>query len=65
MSRLEKFKPRQTSDFMSGYLDALTLVATNRLDELALLTDRDPALAETLRPIIAGRLNLTDRVLRR
>lgn len=45
-------------------LDALTLVATNRLDELALLTSRDDTLAATLAPIIAGRLNLTDRVLR-
>lgn len=44
--------------------DALNLVATNRLDELALLQADDVALAETLKPIIAGRLNLTDRVLR-
>lgn len=44
--------------------DALALVATNRLDELALLQADDAALAETLKPIIAGRLNLTDRVLR-
>ena len=45
--------------------DALNLIATNRLDELALLQESDPALAEILKPIIAGRLNLTDRVLRR
>ena len=44
--------------------DVLALVATNRLDELALLQADDVALAETLKPIIAGRLNLTDRVLR-
>ncbi|WP_306112935.1 MULTISPECIES: serine/threonine protein kinase [unclassified Roseovarius] len=44
--------------------DVLALVATNRLDELALLQADDAALAETLKPIIAGRLNLTDRVLR-
>ena len=44
-------------------LDALTLVATNRLEELALLTSRDDTLAAALAPIIAGRLNLTDRVL--
>lgn len=45
--------------------DALALVATNRLDELALLQRDDPDLAAALEPIIAGRLNLTDRVLRR
>ncbi len=44
--------------------DALNLIATNRLDELALLQADDPALAKDLKPIIAGRLNLTDRVLR-
>ena len=45
--------------------DALSLIATNRLDELALLQADNPDLAAALRPIIAGRLNLTDRVLRR
>ena len=45
-------------------MDALTLVAGNRLDELAALQQNDPDLREALRPIIAGRLNLTDRVLR-
>ena len=45
--------------------DALNLVATNRLDELELLQSDDPDLATALKPIIAGRLNLTDRVLRR
>ena len=44
--------------------DALQLVATNRLDELASLTAADPALAHALKPIVADRLNLTDRVLR-
>ncbi len=45
-------------------MDALHLVAANRLDELALLQERDAALAETLKPIVAARLNLTDRVLK-
>ncbi|MDO5757810.1 MAG: serine/threonine protein kinase [Rhodobacterales bacterium] len=45
-------------------MDALHLVAANRLDELALLQRGDPGLAEMLKPIIAARLNLTDRVLR-
>ncbi len=45
-------------------IDALHLVATNRLDELVLLQKNDPQLAETLKPIIAARLNLTDRVLK-
>lgn len=45
--------------------DVLSLVATNRLDELALLRADDPDLAGALDPILAGRLNLTDRVLRR
>ena len=46
-------------------MDALSLIAANRLDELAELTAADPALAETIAPIVAHRLNLTDRVLRR
>lgn len=45
-------------------MDALTLIATNRLDELAALQSAEPALRDILRPIIANRLNLTDRVLR-
>jgi hypothetical protein len=45
-------------------LDALQLVATNRLDELATLQATDPDLTATLAPIVAQRLNLTDRVLR-
>jgi len=46
-------------------LDALSLVAANRLDELQALMEREPDLGELLRPIVAGRLNLTDRVLKR
>ncbi|WP_336098111.1 phosphotransferase [Roseovarius sp. CH_XMU1461] len=49
----------------SPRMDALSLIAANRLDELAELTAADPALAETIAPIVAQRLNLTDRVLRR
>lgn len=45
-------------------MDSLQLVATNRLDELKLLQASDPDLAAILKPIIARRLNLTDRVLR-
>ena len=44
--------------------DALHLVATNRLDELELLMAAEPGLGEVLKPIIAGRLNLTDRILK-
>ncbi|MEM8774438.1 MAG: RIO1 family regulatory kinase/ATPase [Pseudomonadota bacterium] len=46
-------------------LDALQLVATNRLDELAVMQNREPQLSDAIAPIIAGRLNLTDRVLHR
>ena len=45
-------------------LDLLELIATNRLDELAQMQAASPELADTLRPIVAGRLNLTDRRLR-
>jgi len=48
----------------SARLDALSLIATNRLDELALLQANDAPLAKALAPIITDRLNLTDRVLR-
>ena len=44
--------------------DALALIAANRLDELAQLQEREPNLSKILAPIIAHRLNLTDRVLR-
>ncbi|MEM6578912.1 MAG: serine/threonine protein kinase [Pseudomonadota bacterium] len=42
-------------------LDALQLVASNRLDELSVFQDGNPDLASALAPIIAERLNLTDR----
>lgn len=42
-------------------LDALQLIASNRLDELAHLEQQSPELKSVLAPIIAGRLNLTDR----
>ena len=45
-------------------LDVLHLIATNKLDELAHLQQQDPDLTATIAPIIAGRLNLTDRILR-
>ena len=45
-------------------MDALQLIAANRLDELAQLQAREPELATSLDPIIANRLNLTDRVLK-
>ncbi len=48
----------------SPRLDVLQLIATNRLDELEIIVNSDPELGATLAPIIAGRLNLTDRVLR-
>lgn len=48
----------------SPRLDALSLVAGNRLDELRLLQENDAELAAALAPIVAARLNLTDRVLR-
>ena len=49
----------------SPRMDALSLIAANRLDELSELTATDPALAQEIAPITANRLNLTDRVLRR
>ena len=55
--------PRDTDG--SPRMEALTLIATNRLDELEELQNQDPKLAVQLKPIIAERLNLTDRVLRR
>ncbi|SFO90704.1 phosphotransferase [Tranquillimonas alkanivorans] len=45
--------------------DVLDLVAMNRIDELETLLAREPALADTVRPIVAGRENLTDRQLRK
>ncbi|MCQ0091935.1 serine/threonine protein kinase [Roseovarius sp. M141] len=55
--------PRHTDG--TPRMDALHLVAANRLDELTLLQQGDPQLAEALKPIIANRQNLTDRVLKR
>ncbi|MEB8387860.1 serine/threonine protein kinase [Rhodobacteraceae bacterium KMM 6894] len=49
----------------SARMDALHLIAANRLDELAELQKTDPKLAKVLAPIIKSRLNLTDRVLKR
>ena len=46
----------------SPRMDALQLVATNRLDELDVLKAADSELAIAVTPIIAARLNLTDRV---
>lgn len=48
----------------SPRMDLLSLIAANRLDELQEVLAREPEVAENLRPIVAGRLNLTDRVLR-
>lgn len=45
-------------------LDVLHLIATNRLDELAQLQADDPGLAQQIAPLVAARLNLTDRMLR-
>jgi hypothetical protein len=42
----------------------LELIATNRLDELEQMRGDDPALEAALKPIVAGRLNLTDRSMR-
>ena len=49
----------------SPRMDALHLIAANRLDELAELQKTDPTLTTALAPIIKSRLNLTDRVLKR
>ncbi|UYV37729.1 serine/threonine protein kinase [Rhodobacteraceae bacterium D3-12] len=44
--------------------DVLQLIAANRLDELELILEAEPDLVAVVKPIIAGRLNLTDRVLK-
>jgi len=44
--------------------DILNLIATNRLDELDLLLQAEADLATQIRPIVAGRLNLTDRIFK-
>ncbi len=43
--------------------EVLELIAMNRLDELEQLLTNDPDLREVVAPIVAGRLNLTDRRL--
>lgn len=43
--------------------DLLTLIATNRTDEIAAALVSEPDLSDTLNPIVAARLNLTDRLL--
>jgi len=45
--------------------DVLALIAMNRLDEIEVMLSAEPELAEVVQPIIAARLNLTDRILRR
>jgi hypothetical protein len=54
--------PRDADDNVRT--DLLELIATNRLDELEQLHGNDPALVSALKPIVAGRLNLTDRSMR-
>jgi hypothetical protein len=44
--------------------DALILVAQNRMDELALLLEREPDLEAVVTDVRANRQNLTDRVLK-
>lgn len=43
--------------------DLLSLIATNRTDELDAALKDEPGLATILRPLVAARLNLTDRHL--
>ena len=45
-------------------LDVLQLIAANRLDELEVLIAREPGLGALIEPIVAARLNLTDRVFK-
>jgi len=45
--------------------DILHLIAANRLDELAVALQGAPELADLVAGIVAGRQNLTDRVLKR
>lgn len=45
--------------------DVLALIAMNRLDEIEVMLEAEPDLAAVVQPIIATRLNLTDRILRR
>ncbi|PIE13286.1 MAG: serine/threonine protein kinase [Rhodobacterales bacterium] len=54
--------PRHTNGGLRE--DVLQLVATNRLDELELLTRADPALTDIVARLVARRQNLTDRILK-
>jgi len=51
--------PRDSSGALRE--DALTLVAMNRMDDLEALFQREPGLRDSLTPIMAARLNLSDR----
>lgn len=52
LPRTEGGAPRQ---------DLLDLVAMNRIEEITPMLDRDPELQAVMEPVLAGRLNLTDR----
>ncbi|NNE52937.1 MAG: serine/threonine protein kinase [Sulfitobacter sp.] len=43
--------------------DLLVLVAENRVEEIGVFLEGEPTLAEIMRPIVEGRLNLTDRYI--
>ncbi|MDC1380315.1 hypothetical protein N8315_02505 [Octadecabacter sp.] len=43
--------------------EVLELIAMNRLDELEIVLNREPCLRAITDPIVANRLNLTDRRL--
>ena len=62
---LQPVKTLPRDNHGSPHIEALTLIATNRLDELEELQTQDPDLGLQLKPIITERLNLTDRVLHR
>ncbi|MDU8943811.1 serine/threonine protein kinase [Ovoidimarina sediminis] len=44
--------------------DVLALVASNRMDEIEALLDREPELREIVSPLVGARENLTDRYIR-
>lgn len=44
--------------------DVMALIAMNRLDEIEFLLEAEPDLSDVVKPIVAERLNLTDRILR-
>ncbi|WP_196778371.1 serine/threonine protein kinase [Thalassorhabdomicrobium marinisediminis] len=58
-SRVELIQPVATLP----RADLAELIAMNRLDELEIVLQREPELRDTVAPIVAGRLNLTDRRL--